>query len=141
METRAIKIAKTTRRYIIPFAKRHRFPKSMKGACALASFALSKALSHFEIENRFIIGDFLNNKKHTQHAFVVIENNALDITATQFGLGCVHIEKLNERYFVWEDEDLEKYLSIWPVKQNPYRNLHELNAIVNKVVEKCSITF
>jgi hypothetical protein len=57
------------------------FSENLNGACAIASFALYEFLQKQSLKCKFILGKYIDNT----HCWVELENQIIDLTATQFG--------------------------------------------------------
>ena len=70
--------AKQVRLSYEQYRKNTKYPKNLMGLCAKASYALFDRLKHYNIPCLFC--------GNSGHAFVVVNDHIIDITATQFGI-------------------------------------------------------
>lgn len=119
-------IAKKVRKAVEKLAKSdnyYSFDKNLKCACALASYFLSKELNKNKIKSKVVWGNFIKGKKNYSHCWVVVKNQIVDITATQFGIKHkVYITDIDsEQYYpVLEGKIAVKSLKDWNPEQNPF---------------------
>lgn len=75
------KAAQKTRRWATRYAKTNHFPQSLAGLCAIASIRL-----HAELVKEGVVAQIaVRNAVNDGHCFVIVDDQVIDVTATQFG--------------------------------------------------------
>jgi hypothetical protein len=114
------------------------FSLSWAGACAISSLLLAKVLRSCNYKAKFVVGFFLKNKKDYNHAFVIIDDKIVDITAGQFNLSTINIQCIkNSQYFIEKTGyNALHEINSWPGFQNPFFYKKELFYIYKNVINK-----
>jgi hypothetical protein len=114
------------------------FSLSGAGACAISSLLLAKVLRANNYKAKFVVGFFLKDKRDYNHAFVIIKDKVIDITAGQFKLSPINIQNIKgSKYFIEKTgyEALSE-ITTWPKTQNPFYYKKELHNIYKNIIEK-----
>jgi len=92
---------------------------------------LTKVLRAHGYDAQLVSGWFFNY----EHAFVMVGDLVVDITATQFGLSPVWIQKQSKSHYRTEYNDYwtRREMSIWPKAQQPKTYRRELEAIYRRL--------
>lgn len=90
-DSRVRRIARRTREAVVLYSREmsrhgHPFdPYSLRGACALASSVLWHELRAAGFDPRLVRGNYWDGDLDYDHAWLLLDDRHLDITATQFG--------------------------------------------------------
>ena len=90
----------------------------LMGWCGVASFILAEELEKIGVACSVWEGTY----KDTSHAWNIVDNHILDITATQFGLENIHVVKAYEKGCGYKPEKCIKKrddFKGWPDEQKP----------------------
>lgn len=136
LDKRIKQLALKTRIAFYPFIRKHRdaFELDFCCACAVCSYTLTKVLKAEGFNAKFVIGEYVG----LPHAFVVVDNHIVDITATQFGLDRVNVEDYPSNNYVVKYKlysDLKKELSYWTKDQVPFTYKKEIDKIIKHVIQ------
>jgi len=131
------KIAKVVREALFePIIVKYNFSYDYQHTCAISSFLLNDILNDFDIESEFVIGEY----NCAPHAFNMINNHVVDITATQFGKAkpkVVFQHLLKTKYNVMLiGNEAKKQLNYWVEWQTPLFYKKELRTIRKKVTKE-----
>ncbi len=115
-------------------------PESFSGACAISAYTLNNVLKRLGYQSEFAIGYFYKKNFSTSHAFVIVENQIVDISATQFGKSYpeVYITDIDDKQYrvVFVGSKAYKDLGKWVEKQNPFNHKRKLIKIAEKTVKE-----
>lgn len=131
------KIAEVTRKELEDFT-RPRFPSDWCGACAICSWQLTRVLKKFGYNAEFVVGEFIEYNYPADHAFVIVDNKIIDITATQFGLQKIVIRNIkNRKYKPLKKGNAALYnLRHWCNSQKPSTHRKTLDKAYRKTLDK-----
>ena len=135
MKSRVKEIAESVREKCRLYAlKDGNYCPDLTGLCAIASYILKSSLRKEKIKSRVICGvfdessnfEFWENEEEDNHCWLEVDNEIVDITASQFGLEDIHIT-------VAKDSRYKKNLEIkrikllkdrgWPDYQLPRKDI------------------
>jgi hypothetical protein len=132
-------ISKITREELQSFVINNgHFSLSWAGACAISSLLLARVLKANNYKAKFVIGYVLRNKKDYNHAFVIIDDEIIDITASQFKLPKIYRQEIKSSMYFIEKTGYEalRELYSWPETQNPFNYKKELYHIYKNILER-----
>lgn len=118
----ARKIAHNVRAWcLVTFKRATYFSSTLNGYCAICSFNIFSQLRSKNIEATFV------ENKSRNHAFVLVGEWVIDVTATQFGnYPKVMIRKIEELGHYWRvgkvaktTEEVKAIIRDWPRSQQP----------------------
>lgn len=132
-----IKLAKITRQELEPFIMNHRasFDKDWGCSCLVCSWVLHRVLKKFGIQAKLCDGKY----DSYYHAFILVDNIVVDISATQFGKDSVVVEDFNNSKYSIDKQfnlPLYKHFQYWPDEQQPHTYSGKLNRIIQNIVRK-----
>lgn len=131
-------IAKAVRMEMTPFVKNNskHFASNWECACLVSSWTLNKVLNYYGYKTKLVIGEY----DWDDHAFVVYQGKAIDITATQFGFKYgTRIKKIHgSHYKILHStlKSIKKDMAEWPREQVPSTYKKELSIIIREVKRK-----
>lgn len=133
---KAMEIAAMTRKELSGFIPTHEcFYDDWSCSCLVCSWVLDRILKAFGIKSELCIGEF----DGCGHAFVMVGNHIVDITATQFLLPEIYIEEFDENdsfYIIRsKNEKAIKDIINWPTEQKPETYKKQLNKVFKTVIE------
>jgi len=137
------KIAHVVRKQLKPLIINHpyAFDANYGGACAISSYILTKVYSKFGITANLAIGQYRNDS----HAFVIVGEKIIDITATQFSsrlpktLVCSITDKCYNIEFKGKDA-LYDLKHEWPNDQRPSTYQYLINKIIRNSIKELNVT-
>lgn len=111
--------ARAVRRWAEKAYSHTRYSKTLNGYCSVCSYRVWKRLKAKGIDARFVINYY------ESHAYVLVGEYVVDVTATQFGKFPKVMVRLLERLDLnWKpgrwaitEEDIRKLLKKWPTEQ------------------------
>ena len=128
-------IAKVVRKELIDFVQsKIYFRPNWSGSCLICSWVLDRVYREFGIDSNLCIGRYDNS----DHAFVIVDNNVIDITATQFLRDEVVIEPYqNSDYSIlFSGKSVKLDIRNWPTEQTPRAYKPILKKIFIRIVRK-----
>lgn len=85
-------LAKSTREKLVKYIpQKYLIDKDLGGSCGFSSLVLNRVLNLAGYKSHLVIGDY----KLSGHAWVQYQNLIIDITASQFDLPDIVIDKIN----------------------------------------------
>lgn len=129
-------LAKITRQELTGFIQNTECfnSKNWKRSCLVCSWLLERVYKAHGVDSKLCIGIW----KYASHAFVMIGDNVIDITGTQFKLPKVHIEQLKNSHYKVISSNIEthKDYNNWPCNQTPEHYKDKLENIFKVIIEK-----
>ena len=108
------KIARKARIWAEEYARTHRFCRDLGGMCAIASAKLFRLLTDAGY-------DHVRIAVNGAHAFVICDEEIIDVTATQFGFDKIVItplSKVGSSEYFWQAENTFKSVQAFAKYQN-----------------------
>lgn len=111
-------------------------------SCATCSWQLTRLLKHFGYNAVFAVGEFQDTEDPwpyvSGHAFVIVESEIVDITATQFNLEEIEIRRFDDPHYIIDYLGKSAVESLkqndWPEEQRPNTYKSQLNKLFKKTV-------
>lgn len=128
-------IAKVTRHELTEFVQSNNYFDTDWGcSCLVCSWLLEKVFKAHGIDCELCIGEWDGNG----HAFVMIGDTVVDITATQFKLPALHIERLDDSYYKvnFSGRNARLDMKNWPSEQSPRRYKRQLATIFRRIMQR-----
>lgn len=108
-----LEIAKETRKWAMQNRHKNGFPKDLCGMCAIAAMRLFDDLAENGIQAKLAI----NNRTGAGHCFVLVDDDVIDITATQFGMEPVFVRPLEHAQSISRRQ--------WKISPWKYTKMHD----------------
>ena len=132
------RLALRVRRALLALQRREPdiFDRNLAGACALGSTMLFILLRAIGLRPAFVVGVYLDERHRSTHAWLELDGEIVDVTATQFG---------HRPFFTTESED-DRYEPIyrggraldavmrWRPGQSPAAHFFTIDAAVTRVL-------
>ncbi len=126
-------IASLTRQELAPFIQENnnQFTDDWCCSCLVCSWVLNQILRMCGIKSELCIGSY----SYSIHAFVIVEEHVVDITATQFRRPEVLIEPLHgSRYVIdYKGQAARIRMKEWPDDQRPQTYRKKLGKIIKRL--------
>jgi hypothetical protein len=125
-------IASLTRQELSPFIQNNAwFDDDWACSCLVCSWVLNQILKLHGIKSELCIGNY----NYSTHAFVIVEEYVVDITATQFSRPEVLVEPLHgSRYEIeYKGQTARLRMKEWPDEQRPQTYRKKLGKIIKRL--------
>lgn len=137
MNSRIRHLANVTRQELSSFIQNsHCFDTDWGCSCLVCSWLLEKVLKAHGLDCKLCVGDW----NDMDHAFVMVGDSVIDITATQFKLPEIHLEQLKGSSYTVNVSGRQAHLDIknWPEEQSPRSYKRKLANIFRQVMQRTS---
>lgn len=117
--------------FVIEGAKSETFDNNWRGTCLICSWVLNQVLRSYGIKSELCIGRY----DGISHAFTMVKDHVVDITATQFEKSEVVIEPLYSSNYIIEHKGQAARLKMkeWPYEQQPRTYRKKLGNIIRRL--------
>lgn len=132
------RLAMRVRRSLLALQRREHqtFARNLAGTCTVGSMIFFLVLRAIRLRPVFVVGVYLDDRHESPHAWLELDGEILDVTATQFG----------HRPFFTTDADDDRYEPIyrgaralfdvmhWRAGQSPALHVYAIDAAVRRVL-------